>query len=309
MISESRLTLQVAADLSTSVYFWEVARGRGRAARGIVQLVHGSSEHVSRYAGFAEALCQAGYDVVGSDHRGHGQIARSEGRLGKPGADGWNGIVRDLREVSRLSRERFGQLPLFLVGHSMGTLLARDYSQRWGADLAGLVLASPSAPVADIDGAIANMRSMVEELGAESPSPTFEESVRLYNAPFEPAESPWAWFSRDEGEVRKFHTDPLCGFTECNGFMLEILQAGREVRDPRNQSKVPRRLPMLILAGDADPAVDYGRVAEEFAEELVGDGFREVRLKRYAGARHQLLFETNREAIFEDIVEWLNRLT
>ncbi len=274
---------------------------------GIVQMVHGSIDHARRYGQFAEYLAAAGYIVVASDNRGHGNAASISGGLGATGPDAWNGIVGDLDSLSRHIQDKYPSLPLYLVGHAMGTLLVLDYAQRYGDRLSGMVLSSPLPPTENVDQVIGALEAYVSEHGPDVPAEGIEDSIAKYNAPFEPATSKWAWFTRDPEQLLAYEEDPQCGFVERVGFLLELSRAEKKIRQTENMAKIPRGLPVLILAGQANPVVEFGQLALTMKSMLEQEKFTDVTSKIYTDARHQLLHEVNREEVYQDILEWIEQ--
>ncbi len=272
-------------------------------------MVHGSIDHARRYQQFAEYMSAAGYVFVASDNRGHGNAASISGGLGAAGPDAWNGIVRDLGTLSTYMNKQYPLLPLFLVGHAMGSLLVQDCAQRWGDRLSGIILSSPLPQTESIDQVIGALEDYVAEHGVDAPAEGMEDSIRKYNAPFEPASSKWAWFTRDTEQLRAYETDPQCGFVERIGFLLDLSRAEKEIRRPENKAKIPRDLPVLVLAGQANPVVEFGQLAQAMNEMLKSEGFTDVTHKVYPDARHQLLHEVNRIEIYQDILEWIGKRT
>ncbi|MGL4743077.1 MAG: alpha/beta hydrolase, partial [Dermatophilaceae bacterium] len=103
-------------------------------ASGVVQVVHGMAEHAARYARLGSALTAAGYAVYANDHRGHGRTASDADHGYLADTDGWATVVGDLRRVTALAREQHPGTPVFLFGHSMGSLLVREYVIEDGAE-------------------------------------------------------------------------------------------------------------------------------------------------------------------------------
>ena len=113
--------------------------------RGIVQISHGMCEHKERYFDFMNFLCQNGYVCLIHDHRGHGKSIRCDDDLGYFYENGDQGVVEDLHQLTLWIRQQYPQLPLYLFGHSMGSLIVRCYCQKYDQDINGLfVCGSPS---------------------------------------------------------------------------------------------------------------------------------------------------------------------
>ena len=270
--------------------------------RAIVQIAHGASEHSGRYDRFARYLTQHGYAVVADDHRGHGETAKVTG-VGIAGPRGWQGMVDDLAELGALAKAEIGDVPLVLVGHSMGSFLAQRLIQDRGDTLAGVVLSGSSGGLANVDDTIA----VLETLPADQPAPIFGP----LNAPFEPARTPFDWLSRDTDEVDRYVADPMCGDDAplTIGFVLDMMRSGRETWKPENEQRIPRDLPVLLITGEADPVSEGAATVRALEARYRSNGMTDVTGLYYPDARHELLNETNRDAVQDDVRAWLDRVT
>jgi len=208
----STLTLSTGDGARLFVYRW---LPDAIPAKAIVQVAHGLAEHAGRYARLALALNGAGYAVSAHDLRGHGRSAQAPADLGFFAArDGWRRCLDDLWQVNRrLAADQPG-LPILLIGHSMGSLMAQQLISEHGEALAGAVLSGPSgkpSPLAAVGRGIARLERW--RLGPKGHSPLLHAfSFGAFNKQFAPARTPFDWLSRDTGEVDKYITDPLCGF-------------------------------------------------------------------------------------------------
>ena len=271
-------------------------------AKAIVQIAHGASEHSERYDRFARFLTERGYAVYADDHRGHGLTAEVTG-VGKSGPGGWSAMVEDLRELANIARADIGDVPLVLFGHSMGSFLAQLSIQRYGDEIDGVVLSGSSGGLA----AIADTVAMLESMPPDEPAPIFGP----LNAPFEPARTPFDWLSRDEAEVDKYVADPMCGDDHplTIGFVVDMMRGGMDTWKPENETKVPKDLPILLITGEADPVSEGGKTVRELEARYKANGVKDVTGLYYPEARHELLNETNRDDVHNDVAEWLDRIT
>jgi alpha-beta hydrolase superfamily lysophospholipase len=271
---------------------------------GVVLIAHGASEHSGRYDRFARALNAAGYGAVAIDHRGHGRTgaAAGEGRTGAAGGPGLMGpgggqaVVDDLHELRGLIG---ADAPLYLFGHSMGSLIGLAYLVDHSAGLAGGVLCGFPADVADIGAMAPAIQSLADAGQRDDPAVGLLAS---YNTPFDPARTPYDWLSRDPAEVDLYVADPLCGDDNplTYGYMLDLF----EVLGPAAERLAHVGCPVLVIAGDQDPAAAMGAYPTRLADALKAAGVA-VDLVLYADARHELLNETNRDAVTADVVDWL----
>lgn len=312
-----------AADgVPVATYTWLPDGGRPRA---FVQIAHGAGEHALRYDRFARHLTAHGYGVIASDHRGHGATAQATGGYGvtgsssdagaseagasEPGAfDSWRAMVDDLKAIGDQVRTLHPGTPLFLLGHSMGSHLARDYAQEYPDGLAGLILSGTfrSLPGVGVDESIARLEREIAEHGRESLSSYLPELFAAFNDPY-PHRTGFEWLSRDEAEVDVYVADERCGFPFSAGLCLDWVRAVRKMNDPRNLARVPADLPVHIAVGTEDPCNQGMTLVHELVEDYRYVGLDDLTWRGYEGARHEILNETNRDEVQEDLRSWLDK--
>jgi alpha-beta hydrolase superfamily lysophospholipase len=264
---------------SIQCYAWHAV---GAPAASIV-IAHGAAEHALRYERFARALNAAGLQVYALDHRGHGRSALPD-RLGDMGDGGWGALVADIGQLLGLATERNAGLPIALFGHSMGSFAAQQYCLEHEHSLDALVLSGSTAWEARQPG---------------TPPPRW-----VPNAAFEPARTPYDWLSRDEAEVDKYIADPLCGFETQRGRRGPLFDP-TPLADPAALRRLRPELPVLLVAGDEDPLNRKLEGLELLEQRWQQAGVRRIDTRYYAGGRHEMLNEVNRDEVTRDIVTWL----
>lgn len=296
-------TLARPHDTQVSVRRW---RPDGEA-KAVVQVAHGLAEHAARYARFAQELTDAGYAVYASDHRGHGATSGPRGTFGERG--GWDLVVADLHAVTERAKAENPGLPLFLVGHSMGSFLSRAYAAEHGHELAGLVLsgtAGGAGALGRVGLLIATLQGRLRGHGHVSGlmnTLTFGQ----YNAAFKPSRTEFDWLSRDPAEVDRYIDDPDCGFVFTAGGFGDLLRGLAAVNSDAVVRRVPSGLPVHLASGDADPVGGKGGAGvKAVAEQLRRSGVRDVTVTLWPGARHEILNETNRDEVTAEIIDWLD---
>ena len=269
--------------------------------KAVLQIVHGMAEHIERYDRFARYLNQNSILVVGADNASHGKSISKDGIRGYFGAEhGWNSLIQDIQSVHSIIKQSYCGLPCILFGHSMGSFLARSYAARHGDDLDGFIFCgtagkNPALPVAKVLA-----RSEIRKNGASTPSRLLDKlSFGAYNNAFKPNRTPFDWLSRDEAEVDKYVDDPACGFVFTAAGFRDLFDGLGEVSGPQWARRVPKR-PILLIAADADPVGANGKGVKQVEAWLVQSGHR-VKCILYPGARHELLNETNREQVSDDV--------
>jgi alpha-beta hydrolase superfamily lysophospholipase len=270
--------------------------------RGLVLVSHGASEHSARYDRFARALNAAGYAAVALDHRGHGRTAASTG-VGLMGAGGGQAVIDDLHELRAAAAATVPSgTPVFLFGHSLGALIGLAYLVQYADGLAASVVCGFPA---DVDGVAA----LGELLGGFADAGMRDEPMDLLgnnNTAFEPARTPFDWLSRDPEEVDRYIADPFCGDDHplTYGYIIDLF----DVVAPARERIGSITCPVLVIAGDQDPAAAMGAYPTGLAKALTAAGVA-ADLTLYAGARHELLNETNRDEVTADVIAWLGRHT
>ena len=256
---------------------------------GVVQIAHGLAEHGARYGRFAAALNAAGFLVHAVDHRGHGRTA--QGRLGDFRQAGFNGLIADVAQFGAALRARHGALPLFLFGHSMGSFAAQAALLDHAATWSGVVLSGSTA----LDALAAAMANAP----ADAPA-----GLAAFNAGFE-HRTGFEWLSRDAAEVDAYMADPWCGWDAPADVIPSLFAPAGRLADPAALARIPKRLPILIASGDADPLAGGGALIQLLAQRYRDAGITDVTVQLYPAGRHEILNETNRDAVTADIVGWL----
>jgi len=276
-----------------------------RPLRAVVQLVHGMGEHGARYERLARALADDGIALFAADQRGHGRTAASPAELGHfADRDGWNKVVEDQRALGVRIGELHGGVPRALVGHSMGSFIALECLTRFGDAYRAAVLSGSSGsagPRAWLFRGLASVERL--RLGPRGHSAVLQRAVfGQFNVPFEPAATPFDWLSRDAAEVAKYVADPLCGFVLTAGSLADLAVGLLELYRSEHLARIPRGLPVLLIAGARDPVGGEVGNARLFREL---DGRAALDLRLYPDARHELLNETNRDEVMAELRSWL----
>ena len=276
--------------------------GRARAA---VQIAHGLAEHSARYARLAAALNGAGYAVYASDHRGHGPASPPETLGHFADRDGWAKVLGDLWTFNRLIAADEPGVPIVLLGHSMGSFLARGFATQHADALAGLVLSGSNGKPPAI-AALGRLIARAERLrlGPRGKSPLLNQMMfGDFNKPFRPARTDFDWLSREGSEVDKYVADPLCGFPFTTALAIDLLDALPGLSSPASLMKIRKDLPVYIFSGEKDP---IGSNLQSLIDAFRRAGFSRVAAKIYPGARHETLNETNRDEVMRDLIAWLD---
>ena len=276
--------------------------------RAVLQLSHGMVEFIDRYKPLAENLAARGILVTGNDHLGHGGSIRTKedyGYFGEP--DGNRAVLEDLHAVTTLTKQLYPGVPYFLLGHSMGSFYARQYLCEYGQELSGaIIMGTGHQPKALVQFARSTCRALAAVHGWQYRSKLVASlSFMGYNKGLE-GRTTHDWLNRDAAEVDKYLADERCTFTFTLNAYYSMFSGILRLHDPAFLARMPKDLPLLFLAGTADPVGDRGKGVLRAIQSLKAAGVQNIRCKLYPGARHELLVETNRQEVFADIAAWLN---
>lgn len=277
---------------------------------GVIQIVHGMSEYVARYEEFAGFMTERGFVVTGEDHMGHGKSVDEAGVYGYfCEQDPATVLVRDVHRLKKTTQAMYPQVPYIILGHSMGSFITRNYMFRYGTGIrAAVILGTGMQPKAllNLSKAVAAIQRCF--MGSKHVSRLIDKfAFGNYNKGIENVRTNADWLSRDGAKVDEYLADSMCGFTfTVNGFSTLFELIGR-LYNKQNLEKIPKTLPTYMVSGTGDPVGDYGRGVQKAYDSLKAAGLENVELKLYEGGRHELLNETNRDEIREDIYEWLKK--
>ena len=264
----------------------------GRDTIGVLQIAHGVAEHISRYDGFARFLNEQGIAVVGHDHLGHGGSIPAGGTPVYFGAGNtWNTVVDDLYTLHLRIKEEFPGLPLFLMGHSMGSFLARTYLIRYpGTVRAAIIMGTGWQPEMMIRGGLM-VAKVVAARSGENATSDFVNNLAFgaYNKAFAPNRTPVDWLSVDTDNVDRYIADPLSGQPATVGLFRQMLTGIRFNQRMENLRKMDKDMPVLIISGEKDPVGDMMKGVIRTRDAFRAAGMKDVTLLSYAGLRHEIL--------------------
>ena len=277
--------------------------------RAIVQLSHGMVEFIDRYKPLAEYLAGRGILVTGHDHLGHGGSIRTKedyGYFAEP--DGNRAVLDDLHAMTTLTKQLYPGVPYFLLGHSMGSFYARQYLCEYGAELDGaIIMGTGYQPKALVTLARTVCRVLAVFFGWKHRSSLVKNLSFLgYNKGLE-GRTPHDWLNRDQAEVDKYRADERCMFTFTLNAYYSMFTGILRLYDTDFLNRMPKDLPLLFLAGDADPVGEQSKGVQRAIDSLKAVGVQNITQKFYPGARHELLVETNKLEVFADIGDWLDQ--
>ena len=284
---------------------WLPTEGQPRA---VVQIVHGVSEYIDRYAAVARFLADHGFVVVGGDHLGHGRTASGPEEYGFfTEQKGWHTVSGDVRRLRTLMGQKYPDLPYFMLGHSMGSFLARTYLIDWPGTLTGAILSGTGQEAPAMVAAGWHMANLVSKFsGPRAHSKLVEKlSFGAYNKQFAPTRTRADWISRDEAVVDAYIADPLCEFLPTAGMFRDMMEGLQYIANKNNLKKMDPATPVYFFSGDRDPVGGNGEGVQKVAGFFREAGTEDLTVKLYPDGRHEMMNELNRDEVFADLLAWL----
>lgn len=290
------------------------------SAKGIVQIVHGMSEHIQRYEPFATYLTEQGWVVAGHDAIGHGASVTHNSELGhipyEARAEALLGDIHRMRDAvddlvaeccAVFGKHREKPVPHVLFGHSMGSYAVRAYLGRNGHGLAGTIICGTGS-VPEFQSLFGQVVvRLLMQLRGQTYRSAFVKRLGLgAYARQIPGPTGLEWLSHNEANVQAYCADPLCGASFSLGGYAALLDLTAEACSTSCMRATPHRLPMLFIAGDEDPVGACGAGVTKAAEGLRAQGHRQVNVILYKGMRHEILNEVEATKVFADVASWLD---
>lgn len=266
--------------------------------KGVVQICHGLGEHSARYEDFAKFLNQNGYIAFADDHRAHGYTDNGSGDcIGEPAVD----TVQDLLFFCRWLRQQYPTLPLIFFGHSYGSSLAHRFIQ-FPSDICACVMTGVNMMPHGMLKVMSGVMYLVQKC---APGKRMSMDSQAMNKRFPDRDVPHAWLTRDLDIRWEYDADPFCGTPSSLRFSYSMSKMMCQATDPENLKKVPAQLPIGMFCGEEDSAGGFGK-GPKAALELYQKYGKNVSLKLYPGARHEVLNETNKDEVYRDILAFID---
>ena len=285
-------------------------RPEGDAAiKGVVQITHGMAEHKERYEWFAGQLTDAGWAVYIMDLLGHGASVKDDSELGYFGEHGLASLLKDMKELNGIAHAECPGVPYVMFGHSMGSFLTRAYSAKYPATMTAAVYCGTSGPnPATGIGLMLAKRAAAKE-GEKTPSPKLNGmAFGSYNKRTQ-NRTAFDWLSVNEENVDRYIADPYCGFVFTNNGFVTLMTLLKSVTSSGWYERVPKDLPIYLIAGTEDPVGNYGKGVGKVYRALKKTGHSSVSIQMYPGDRHEILNEDDRDRVVKDLLAWMDENT
>ncbi len=293
-------TLTTTDQQPLNVRIWPCTKPKAK-----VHILHGMAEHADRYAALAEYLNQHNIEVIAHNHRGHGDRITANLPQGHfADSNGWQLALDDITTAQQAGNQ---EVPLFILGHSMGSFMARAWSAQHPDKLTGLLLAgSNQQHPALFYAARALAKGLTLIQGKQHASGILNFlSFGSFNRAFKPTQTEFDWLCRDANVVEAYIADPNCGFLCTTQFWHDFMGGLISICSKKGINALNTDLPVFIFGGDKDPVGQMGKGLTLLERALLAAGNNKVELKIYPNGRHEILNETNKEEVWQDLVEFL----
>lgn len=278
-----------------------------KTPKAVMQICHGMTEHSLRYLDFIKFLVENNITCVAADHRGHGLSVKSEEDLGYFYKEGAQGVIEDMRIVNTYIKESYPDLPLIMLGHSMGSFAVRGYARLYDSDIDGLIVCGSPAYNAAADIGIFLCKVIALFKGERYRSKLVTGmSIDAYNRAVPNAKTAFDWLSRNTERVESYIADPWCGFTfTLNGY-IALFNLMKYAYAKNGWVTENKALPIFFISGEDDPCRggDKGFIG---AVNNILKHYQNVDYKVYQNMRHEILGETDKITVYNDVLDRINR--
>jgi len=278
--------------------------------RGVLVMHHGMAEHNERYHDFFEYLTSNGIAVFMHDMANHGKSNQNAAETGYFGdAEGYKGLIKDMKTVYDLAKKEYSDKKIVICGHSMGSFVARCFTAQYAEqDFAGAVYIGTggSNPMAEIGlaaaGAVAGLK------GTKHKSKLIDKLTFGSYGKGTEGRTAYDWLTKDAAVVDEYIRDPMCGFLFSVAGMKDLVHLNIMANSTEWYEKIRKDLPIFVIAGDRDPVGAYGKGIREIYDKLVASGHTDASMKLYENDRHEILNETDKETVYADILNFINKV-
>ena len=277
--------------------------------RAVVQIAHGICEYIERYDHFAHWLAERGFVVVGNDHLGHGESWQEPERQGLfAETGGWDKVVQDVEQLQSRTAAEYPGLPYFLLGHSMGSFVARTFLIRYPGRVTGaLISGTAQQPTGMLKAGRALCALLAALRGADCRSAFVKQMLfGPYNRAFKPNRTDCDWICSDDEVVDFYCQDPGCQFLPTASLYRDMLGGLLFIGDREHLALMDKNTPVFFFAGALDPVGEMGKGVERAYQGFLEVGCSDVQCKLYPEGRHEVLNEVFKEQVWQDVLDWIN---
>lgn len=286
------------------IHFAKYAPTSGEV-KAVLQIAHGMAEHKERYEKFADYLCSIGVAVYINDHLGHGESVSSKDEKGYFGEMSYQAMVEDAEKLTEIAKEDYPALPYVIFGHSMGSFVVRCYLMKYGDMVDGAIICGTGGanPAAGVGIALTKL---IGKCNGDHHRSKFIDNLAFgaYNKKFE-GRTPFDWLTKDNDVVDAYIADEECGYLFTTNGFVGLFSALKQANSKECFEKTPN-IPILMISGSDDPVGNYGKGVKEVYDKFTASGHKNVTLKLYENARHEILNESDTvDTVLKDITVFI----
>ena len=213
-------------------------------------------------------------------------------------------------EMTELIKLAYPNAFFILLGHSLGSLLGRDYIARYGGMVDAAIISGTASYIKILGPAGVAITNLLRRFkGSSATSPLIESFFfDQFNRKFKPNRTKLDWISRDEHQVDKFDKDPLRSEKFSIGILQGAALGGKMANTRETFQKTPKDLPMYIFSGDQDPVGEMGKGVKRVYQDYKNAGMKNLTLKLYPGGRHEMFNEINRKEVVKEMINWIHKI-
>lgn len=296
---------------NTNKVYGKILKPSNAVIKGIIQISHGMCEYFDKYDNFIKFLLENNFAVCGHDHIGHGNSISSEhdkGYFAKK--DGYKVLIDDTKTVSDIVKERIkNDVPLYLFGHSMGSLISRCYSAKYGDNLNGLILCGTVGPQPLANAGIKLAKMIAISKGDHYRSKKlYDLALDFANINFFPVQTRFDWICSDEDVVKKHVEDKKCDFLFTVSGFSDLFHLVNLSNSAMVIKTIPKDLPIFFISGELDPIGENGAGVKKAVKLYENAGIKNIKCKIYPEDRHELINEKNKKEVYMDVINWISSI-
>ena len=278
--------------------------------KAILQIAHGFTEYILRYEQFAEYLVKKGIMVVGNDHLGHGKsIAKDSEPMYFGPTGSWKWAVEDMYTCTKMIKEKYPEIPYYMLGFSLGSFLLRTYLIEYpGIADAAIIMGTGETPPVQIALAKFIANKEAKKVGENHTSPMIKKlTFDTYNKFFAPNRTDYDWLCSDNEGLDEYIADQMRGGNLSAGLFREMLSGMKFTSEIKNLKKMNLNTTILFIYGDEDPVGEKGKGVIKAYHKFQDIGMKDVEIKLYPKLRHDILHEKCKKEIYEYVYNWIEK--
>ncbi len=277
--------------------------------KAVLQITHGMLEHIERYNDFASYIADNNILVTGQDLLGHGCSVKSSEQRGFFATRNGNEILlNDITTLMKITKAEFPKIPYFHLGHSMGSYLIRQFITEHSKDISGAILVGSGYPSRVLISFGEALSKLIGSFRGQNYRSEFLDKISIgsFNKHYKNPKTAVDWLSRDQKVVEDYVNDEKIDFIFSTNAYMNMYKSIKHIHKSREIRKVSKELPIIFLSGSEDPVGDMGEGVRKSYQKLADQGFMDVAIKLYDGARHEIINETNKKEVYQDICNWID---